>query len=68
MMASLIEWAEANPIIEKLGLSVFADNERALHIYRTMGFDEEGRRLGEYRMEDGTLRDDVLLYRMVLSS
>ncbi|MCA9568925.1 MAG: GNAT family N-acetyltransferase [Myxococcales bacterium] len=60
-----IAWAESAPGIEKIGLSVFADNERALALYRSLGFQEEGRRLREYRMDDGTYRDDVLLYRLV---
>ena len=59
-----LAWAEGSPL-HKVGLAVFATNERALHLYTELGFREEGRRPREYRMEDGTLRDDVLLYRMV---
>lgn len=65
LMDACVAWAVASPVVEKLGLAVFADNERALAMYRGMGFVEEGRRPREYRLEDGTYRDDVLLYRFV---
>lgn len=65
LMTAAIEWAEANPLLQKVGLSVFATNERAIALYRSMGFLEEGRRPREYQLEDGTFRDDVLFYRFV---
>lgn len=65
LMSAGIAWAEANPVLTKVGLSVFTTNDRAIALYRSFGFEEEGRRPGEYRMEDGSLRDDLLLYRFV---
>jgi ribosomal protein S18 acetylase RimI-like enzyme len=65
LLAACLDWAQANPVLIKLGLSVFADNERAIALYRTHGFLEEGHRPAEYRDEDGTLRDDLLMYRFV---
>lgn len=65
LMAACVAWATANPVIEKLGLNVFADNDRAIALYKRLGFAEEGRRLREYRAEDGTYRDDVLMYRFI---
>lgn len=65
LMTAALAWAEANPVLTKVGLSVFATNERAIALYRSMGFVEEGRRPREYRMEDGTWRDDILFYRFV---
>jgi ribosomal protein S18 acetylase RimI-like enzyme len=67
LLTAGLEWAVANPILEKLGLSVFSDNERALSLYRAFGFEQEGCRKGEYRMEDGAYRDDLLLHRSVSS-
>jgi ribosomal protein S18 acetylase RimI-like enzyme len=58
-------WAEDHPWIAKIGLAVYAHNERALGLYRKLGFEEEGRRIAEYRLEDGSWRDDVLMYRWV---
>lgn len=65
LMRAAVRWAVDNPEVTKLGLNVFADNERAIALYRQFGFAEEGRRLREYRMKDGTYRDDVLMYRFV---
>lgn len=65
LMAACVDWAASNPQIEKLGLSVFATNDRAIAMYRAFGFVEEGRRVREYKLEDGTYRDDLLMYRFV---
>jgi RimJ/RimL family protein N-acetyltransferase len=65
LMQATIDWAIRNPHLVKLGLNVFADNERAIRLYERFGFREEGRRLREYRMDDGSYRDDVLMYRFV---
>jgi len=67
LLTAGLEWAVANPVLEKIGLSVFSDNERALSLYRAFGFEQEGCRKGEYLMEDGTYRDDLLLQRSVSS-
>lgn len=56
-----ITWARANPHVHKLSLAVFDDNDRAITLYRRLGFAEEGRRPGEYLEPDGTLRGDVLM-------
>ena len=68
LLAACVEWAEASPVVMKLGLSVFASNARAIALYEELGFEQEGRRPREYRMADGTYRDDLLLYRFTPSS
>lgn len=65
LMANCVAWAEQNPVVHKLALAVFADNARAIALYRAFGFVDEGRRIGEYREPDGTERDDLLMYRRV---
>ncbi|MCO7126428.1 GNAT family N-acetyltransferase [Sporolactobacillus shoreicorticis] len=40
----MIEWAKANPLIEKVASGVFSTNEAAIHLYKSMGFMEDGRR------------------------
>ena len=63
-----LSWARANPRLTKLNLAVFADNRRAVALYESLGFVVEGRRLGEYRERDGTLRDDLLMAMDVSAS
>lgn len=61
LLRDAIERARRSGVLTKLSLAVLADNERALGLYRSLGFAVEGRRTGEYREPDGTLRDDVLM-------
>jgi len=61
LMEAALTWAQEHPLIQKIGLSVFADNTRAVAMYRSLGFEEEGHRIGEYREADGTLRSDLLM-------
>ena len=63
LVEAAVRWAIAHDDIRKLGLAVFADNTRAIDLYRAYGFREEGRRAQEYRLEDGRYVDDVLMYR-----
>ena len=51
--------------MEKLSLSVFSDNDRAIALYEASGFGIEGRREREYRLADGSYRGDVLMSRFV---
>jgi len=63
LLEAALRWAIAHEDVRKLGLAVFADNQRAIDLYRQHGFREEGRRSQEYRLEDGRYVDDVLMYR-----
>jgi len=65
LMAACIEWATENPLLTKIGLNVFSDNLRAIRLYEHFGFEREGHRVREYRMADGSWRDDILMYRFV---
>jgi ribosomal protein S18 acetylase RimI-like enzyme len=67
LMEEAIRWAEATGVLRKLSLAVFADNAGAIALYRSFGFVDEGRRIGEYREEDGRLRGDLLLARFISS-
>lgn len=62
LMRAAIAWARKSPLVQKIGLNVFADNERAVALYESLGFQREGHRQREYKMPDGTFRDDLLLY------
>lgn len=65
LMQRLLDWAEAEPGVEKVALAVFATNKPALQLYRKFGFIEEGRRLRELKMGPGRYVDDILMYRWV---
>jgi ribosomal protein S18 acetylase RimI-like enzyme len=52
-------------LIDKLRLEVFTTNERALHLYRAVGFQEEGRLVKQVKMEDGCMIDLLLMSKFV---
>ncbi|QQZ08248.1 GNAT family N-acetyltransferase [Heyndrickxia vini] len=65
MLQYMIEWAENHPIIENVSLEVFAHNERAIHLYKSFGFSEVGRKKKHIKFEDGTYVDEILMSRFV---
>jgi RimJ/RimL family protein N-acetyltransferase len=50
--------------VHKLELEVFPENEGAIALYRTMGFEEEGLRRDHYRRRDGSLRSALIMARL----
>ncbi|MED3985771.1 GNAT family N-acetyltransferase [Peribacillus simplex] len=65
LIEALLEWAEANPFIEKVSLGVFSTNQRAISLYKKMGFVEEGRKIKEFKMSESEYVDDIIMYKMV---
>ena len=65
MLKTLLEWAEASPLIEKVGLSVFSTNTDAIRLYTRLGFVEEGRRPKQIKLGPGQYVDEVLMGRFV---
>lgn len=68
LVETLLAWADApprdgEPAIERVELYVRADNPRAIALYRSVGFEEEGRRRGFVRTPDGECVDDLVLTR-----
>ena len=59
LLQGLIEWARANPIIEKINLGVYADNKVALQLYRNMGFEEEGCIRRAIKKENSEYHDEI---------
>src|SRR6478735_8771367 len=49
----LIEWAQLHPQIEKVFLQVFATNNKAIKLYTSLGFKEEGRFVKAIKQDDG---------------
>jgi ribosomal protein S18 acetylase RimI-like enzyme len=59
LMEMAISWARAVGLA-KLSLRVFPDNQRAIALYRSLGFQDEGLVKGEVRMPSGD-RDMLLM-------
>jgi RimJ/RimL family protein N-acetyltransferase len=65
LIEQLLDWARANPLIEKITLAVFASNERARALYERCGFAVEGYCPRDLKRADGTYDDSVLMYVLV---
>lgn len=65
LLCELLTWAEKNPLIEKVSLGVLSTNKRAISLYLSMGFAEEGRKNKEIKMGENEYADDVLLFKFV---
>ncbi|MGM0864517.1 MAG: N-acetyltransferase family protein [Bacillota bacterium] len=65
LLKALLDWAEENPFIEKVSLGVLSTNQRAISLYKQMGFLEEGRLIKEYKLNHGEYIDDVLMCKFV---
>ncbi|GAC1359506.1 MAG: GNAT family N-acetyltransferase [Polyangiales bacterium] len=55
--------ADESGLIRKIELLTRANNERALALYLSLGFVEEGRLRARLKLEDGTFVDDVCMAR-----
>lgn len=65
LLKALLDWAERNPLIEKVSLGVFSTNHRAISLYKSMGFVEEGRKIKEIKLNENEYVDDILMYKWV---
>lgn len=65
MMKQFLKWAEEEPGLEKICLEVFAYNQRAIHLYRRFGFQEEGRKVKHIKRKDGTYADELMMYKFI---
>lgn len=59
LLAYLDMWAPTRGY-EKICLAVFANNGRAIHLYRKAGYQEEGRRRNQFKLDDGYV-DEILM-------
>ena len=65
LLQALLDWATAEPELERVELSVFAHNERAIGLYRKLGFAEEARLQGAFKLANGAYYDDVMMVKWV---
>lgn len=57
----LINWAKKSDKIEKIQLHVRESNEKAIGLYKKLGFTEEGRWLKRVKISDDYYLDDILM-------
>lgn len=60
LMQYAIDWARENPVVHRLELEVFCHNERAIHVYKKLGFEIEGRRNRAF-YKDGRFIDEYMM-------
>jgi len=58
-----VEWGRRLGL-RKLYLKVFADNTKAIALYRSAGFIEEARLPGDYQRADGTYGDTIIMAKV----
>ncbi|MBS4219620.1 GNAT family N-acetyltransferase [Bacillus sp. FJAT-49711] len=68
LIKKLLAWAQANQRVEKISLEVFSNNERAIHLYKRLGFIEEGRLKSHIKLGSNEYVDDVLMSIFIDSS
>ena len=63
LLARLLDWADNWGNVLRVELHVHADNERAIALYRSMGFVEEGRHRA-YALKNGRFIDSFSMARL----
>lgn len=65
LLNSLLDWAEKNPNLLKVTLAVFSTNERAISLYKKLGFQVEGNCPKDMKLPNGDFIDSILMYKFV---
>jgi L-phenylalanine/L-methionine N-acetyltransferase len=63
LMERLLDWADQWAGVLRIELNVHVDNERAIALYRSLGFVEEGRHRG-YALKNGQYVDSLSMARL----
>lgn len=61
LMEHLIAWAKTHPTVEKIELQVRSRNTRAVKLYESLGFQEEGRKLKRLKYGPNDYQDDIYM-------
>jgi RimJ/RimL family protein N-acetyltransferase len=65
LLRLLLAWATVEPGLERVELSVFAHNTRAINLYRKLGFVQEALLSHAYKLADGSYYDDIMMVKWV---
>ncbi|QRG69135.1 GNAT family N-acetyltransferase [Brevibacillus choshinensis] len=60
LIESLLGWAKDSAVVRKINLRVRSDNASAIHLYKKLGFKEEGVFTREFLI-DGVFYDCILM-------
>lgn len=63
LMAALLDVADNWLMLVRVELTVFADNERAIHVYEKFGFEKEGLQR-KAAIRNGTYADEYMMARI----
>lgn len=61
LLSHLIDWARANPRIDRMELRVRSSNASAIALYKKLGFVEEGRMVRRLKIAPGQYLDDLVM-------
>ncbi|MGX5519130.1 N-acetyltransferase family protein [Bacillus cereus] len=61
LLSYFIKWAKEQEGLEKGCLDVFSNNERAINLYKGLGFREEGRQINQIRFKDGSYANIIFI-------
>lgn len=65
LMNELLKWAKKDHKVEKIYLEVFANNDRAIHLYQKLGFLEEGRKKKHVKQGTAEYVDEIIMSQFV---
>ena len=65
MLRAFLAWASQTERLRRVELHVHENNQAALALYRSFGFEIEGRRYHALREDDGTFADDIIMAKML---
>ena len=65
LLESMLDWAHANPVMEKVTTTLFTTNARAMTLYTKHGFVGQGVRQREYQVSPGRYLDAVVMAKWV---
>lgn len=59
LLSALLDWARKAPGVRRVELNVRSTNARAVGLYRSLGFVEQGRQIQRIRIDEQTFVDDL---------